>query len=123
MNKKACLELVKEEFRFLLQTDNEAEIVCDKLIEEYENSNRNEGFEVFVTDSVCMFDCKEDAFEWFVSFSISCLALLDILDTQNLKVTQDMVGKDFSDAIIDCYLDSQENYMKINDHIYLAWWM
>ncbi len=123
MNKKACLELIKEEFRFLLQTDEEAEIVCDKLISEYESSNRHEGFEAFVIDSVCMFDCKEDAFEWFVGTNTSYLALLDELDTQNLEITQDMVGKDLCDALIDCYLDNQENYMKINDHIYLAWWM
>ena len=111
MNKKACLELIKEEFRFLLQTDEEAEIVCDKLISEYESSNRHEGFEAFVIDSVCMFDCKEDAFEWFVGTNTSYLALLDELDTQNLEITQDMVGKDLCDALIDCYLDNQENYL------------
>ena len=123
MNKKACLDLVKEEFRFLLQTEEEAENVCDRLIKEYENSNRTEGFEGFVVDSVCMFDCKEDAFEWFVGTGTSYLVLLDELDTQNLEVTEDMVGKNLSDAVIDCYLVNQENYVEINDHVHLTWWM
>lgn len=123
MNKKACLGLVKEEFRFLLQTDEEAETVCDRLIKEYENSNRTEGFEAFVVDSVCMFDCKKDAFEWFIGTDTSYFQLLCELYTQNLEITEDMVGKDLGDAVIDCYLDNQENYVEINDHIHLTWWM
>ena len=123
MNREDYLNLIKEEFRFVIQLDEEAEEVYDILIREYESSNRKEDFDVFIIDSVCAFDSKEDAFEWFMGPSRNYLALLDELDTQNLEITEDMVGKDFSDALIDCYLDNAENCEKIHDTLYITWWM
>lgn len=93
------LGLIKEEAELILYEIKDI-ILDDQLIS-------------FIQEDLSIFRSKEKALTWFNDGEEISRNEMDF------KITQDMVGKD----VIDVVLENKENCIKINDTLYLTWWL
>lgn len=69
----------------------------------------------FIEDDLSVFRDKKDAFNWFFDDEeIGCISI----DSIDLVITEDMIGKNFKDII----LEGKENYKEVAG-LYLTWWL
>lgn len=110
MEKRKDMELIKT----IVETYNVSEKDATLILKElrkciYENSLEN-----FIKEDLCVFKEDKDALYWF--YENEPLITSGVLD---IDITSDMVGKNLIDAL----LESNENYIKVNDNIHLTYWM
>ena len=112
--KEKYVELLMEDYCNVIKTEYDAlevlNIIQDTIIDE--------AIESFINNDLCLFNNKMSAFDWFYGEGIE----LYQLEEANITITNDMVGKDMKEAIIDALLNSKPNYYKVNNDIYLTHW-
>lgn len=115
--KRKCMELLEREHSHVLKTDEDLKAVFRAV----ESFIAEIYLESFIENSLNVFESSEQAFNWFQSDEGS----IDMNDEclSEIKVTENMVGKPFGEAVKIAILESKENYMEVNDHIYLTYWM
>lgn len=74
----------------------------------------------FITDELNVFNSKEEAFVWFISDEPLSIVAEEIKD---IKISSNLIGETIGNAAIIMFLNNKENYLKVNDHIYLTWWL
>lgn len=111
-----CVELLKENYCRVIKTTEDAEAVLRKL----RSIVIDENLEKFITDDLCVFSSRTEAFNWFEEDeAISIYRLKNISE----QITPDMVGLNWGDAIETLFLNEKENYICVNDKIHLTYWM
>lgn len=101
-------------------TSEEASLIYDTLIKEGFDSNN---IKILIEDDdLRVFRDKEKVFNWF--FNEEMLYFDDIMNLiEGIHITPVDVGMTIKDLIYEEYLNKQENYKKINDNLYIAWYL
>lgn len=95
----SCIEITPDEAELILHEIKDI-VYDEKLIH-------------FIQEDLCIFKSKEQALNWFDNDEKIDRDYIDF------KITQDMVGKD----ILDIILENKENYLRINNTLHLTWWL
>lgn len=113
-------EFMGDVIRELNITSEEASLVYDALIEEGFSSDDIKY--LIEDDELRVFKSKEKVFDWFLSGEIPYFD--DILKSVGrIAITPVDVGMTIEDLIYEEYLNKQENYIKVNDDLYIAWYL
>ena len=113
-------EFMGDAIRELNITSEEASLVYDALVEEEFSSDDIKY--LIEDDELRVFKSKEKVFDWFLSGEIPYFD--DILKSVGrIAITPVDVGMTIEDLIYEEYLNKQENYIKVNDDLYIAWYL
>ncbi len=113
-------EFMGDVIRELNITSEEASLVYDALVEEGFSSDDIKY--LIEDDELRVFKSKEKVFDWFLSGEIPYFD--DILKSVGrIAITPVDVGMTIEDLIYEEYLNKQENYIKVNDDLYIAWYL
>ena len=113
-------EFMGDSIRELNITSEEASLVYDALVEEEFSSDDIKY--LIEDDELRVFKSKEKVFDWFLSGEIPYFD--DILKSVGrIAITPVDVGMTIEDLIYEEYLNKQENYIKVNDDLYIAWYL
>lgn len=114
------IEFMGDAIRELNITSEEASLVYDALVEEEFSSDDIKY--LIEDDELRVFKSKEKVFDWFLSGEIPYFD--DILKSVGrIAITPVDVGMTIEDLIYEEYLNKQENYIKVNDDLYIAWYL
>lgn len=113
-------EFMGDAIRELNITSEEASLVYDALVEEGFSSDDIKY--LMEDDELRVFKNREEVFDWFFSGEMPYLD--DILrSVGRITITSVDVGMAIEDLIYEEYLNKQENYKKVNDDLYIAWYL
>lgn len=113
-------EFMGDAIRELNITSEEASLVYDALVEEEFSSDDIKY--LIEDDELRVFKSKEKVFDWFLSGEIPYFD--DILKSVGrIYIAPADVGMTIEDLIYEKYLNKQENYIKVNDNLYIAWYL
>lgn len=113
-------EFMGDAIRELNITSEEASLVYDALVEEGFSSDDIKY--LMEDDELRVFKSRERAFDWFFSGELPYFD--DIMNSVGkIAITPIDTGMTIEDLIYEEYLNKQENYKKVNDNLYIAWYL
>lgn len=112
-------DFAKNAIRELNITSEEVNLVYDALVEK--GLNPDDIKYLMEDNELKVFKSKEEAFNWF--FNKETPNFEDIMNSVGkIVITPIDIGVTIKKLIYEEYLNKQENYKKINDDLYIAWW-
>ena len=113
-------DFMGDAIRKLNITSEEASLVYDALVEEGFSSDDIKY--LMEDDELRVFKSREKVFDWFFSGELPYFD--DILKSVGrIAITSVDIGMTIEDLVYEKYLNKQENYKKVNDNLYIAWYL
>lgn len=113
-------DFMGDAIRQLNITSEEASLVYDALVEEGFSSDDIKY--LMEDDELRVFKSREKVFDWFFSGELPYFD--DIMNSVGrFTVASVDVGMAIEDLVYEKYLNKQENYKKVNDNLYIAWYL
>ena len=113
-------EFMGDAIRELNITSEEASLIYDALVEEGFSSDDIKY--LMEDDELRVFKSKERAFDWFFSGELPYFD--DVMNSVGkIAITPIDTGMTIENLIYEEYLNKQENYKKVNDKLYIAWYL
>lgn len=101
-------------------TSEQANLVYDALVEEGFSSDDIKY--LIEDDELRVFASKENAFDWFYSGEMPYFEQV-MSSVGRIIVDSENIGMSIEDLVYTEYLENQENYKKINDNLYITWYL
>lgn len=101
-------------------TSEQASLVYDALVEEGFSSDDIKY--LIEDDELRAFTSKENAFDWFYNGEMPYFEQV-MSSVGRTIVDSGNIGMTIEDLVYTEYLENQENYKKINDDLYIAWYL
>lgn len=114
MENTKLIEILVKENDHLEITNQEAKSILENIKHNVSFKDEQD-LEKFVKDDLCIFRDKEYAFNWFYDSEDTERVSTDLLD---YDITANHINKNFKDIL----LEGNENYLEIQDGLYLTWW-
>lgn len=115
MGKLNLVEFLVNYYNSIRITKQEANLILEAIEDQFFYDSI-EGIKEFVEECLYVFKEKEEAFDWFYDTQNEGLVEKELLC---LDIKSDMIGKNFKDIL----LESNDNYVQINDDLFITWLM
>lgn len=115
-DKDKLIEKIEIKFKNKLKDKQDAYDIYDKI-----DFIDNNYLEHFISSSLNVFNTKDEAFNWYLGDELRTHDLLIMIE--DITIDKSMIDKTFKEVMMDEFLNVQDNYLEVNNHIYLTWWL